>query len=75
MITVELKEEVTNWNKNRNRIPENKVMQIKINFEEIDLRKKVRSFGGRWNKENKVWELPYKYVKFLNLTKRIDVEK
>ena len=71
MITVELKVDSGSWKKNRKGIPDNKIMNIKINYEEIDLRNKIKSFGGIWNKKKKVWELSYKFVKSLSLTDRI----
>lgn len=71
MITVELKVDTGKWEKNKKRIPENKTLNIKVNYEELDLRNKIKSFGGIWNKQKKVWELPYKYVKSLNLKDRI----
>ncbi len=71
MITVELKVDSGRWKKNRKGIPDNKIMNIKINYKEIDLRNKIKSMGGMWNKEKKVWELSYKFVKSLSLTDRI----
>jgi hypothetical protein len=71
MITVELKEELCDWKKNKQRIPDNKIVYLKIEFEEIELRKRIRSLGGSWNNLKKNWELPYKHVKSLNLEKRM----
>jgi putative IMPACT (imprinted ancient) family translation regulator len=71
MITVELSEEYTDWEKNENRIPDNKIMDLKIDYTEKDLRIKIKSLGGTWNQRKKVWELPYRYVKSLKLTSRV----
>ena len=67
----ELKVDSGIWKKNRKGIPDNKIMNIKINYPEEDLRNKIKSFRGTWNKEKKVWELSYKFLKSLNLTDRI----
>jgi len=50
MITLELKEDISDWIKNRKRIPNNKIMQLRIHYGEIDSGKKIRSFSGDWNK-------------------------
>jgi len=71
MITVELAEETGDWAKNKMRIPKNKIVQIKVRYGEIDIGRKVRAFGGNWNKEKKVWELPFAHVQALGLTDRI----
>ena len=71
MITVELKVDSAVWKKNKRRIPDNKVMKIKVSYEELELRNKIKGFGGTWNREKKVWELSYKFVKYLSLTDRI----
>jgi len=59
MITVELLEEFGVWVKNRKRIPDNKIVNLKIRFGEVELGKKIGSFGGEWNKKKIVWELKY----------------
>ena len=65
--TVELIEEKSEWNKDSNRIPANKMMKLKIKYGKVDLGLAVRSLGGRWNKVKKYWELPYKDVLTLGL--------
>jgi hypothetical protein len=56
---------------NRNRIPANKIIELKVNYEEAHLQKLIKSAGGRWNREKKLWELPYKEVVALGLEKRV----
>ena len=46
-------------------------MPIRIEFEETYFRKIVKAAGGKWNRETRVWELPYKDVIELGLEKRI----
>jgi hypothetical protein len=43
----------------------------KIDYAEIELRKHVKSEDGKWNNEEKVWELSYKNVLNLGLDDRI----
>lgn len=69
--TVELVEEKTPWVSNVNKTPMNKIVQIKVDYDEIHLRKAVKSVGGRWNKKKKVWEVAYKDVKNLGLVDRM----
>ena len=66
-----MKVDVDASERNKQRIPDNKKMNVRIKYEEIDLRSKIKSFGGVWNKEKKTWELSYKLVKYLRLTDRI----
>ncbi len=46
-------------------------MTLKIGYIEKDLRMKIKSLGSTWNPGKKMWALPYKYVKKLNLVSRI----
>jgi hypothetical protein len=49
----------------------NKIIELKVNYEEAHLQKLIKSAGGRWNREKKLWELPYKDVVALGLENRI----
>lgn len=69
--TVELLEEEVNWKKNRNRIPKNKIMKLRIEYGEANLSRAVKSLGGRWNKTKKYWQLAYGEVLSLGLEDRI----
>ena len=68
--TVELIVETETWEMNQNRIPANKIIELQVNYEEVHLQKLIKSAGGRWNREKKLWELPYKEVVALGLEKR-----
>jgi hypothetical protein len=52
-------------------IPPNKGMHIRIQYGEIQLATLVKQPGGKWNREKKYWELPYREVKSLGLEHRI----
>ncbi len=75
MITVELVEQKKKWRKNKKRIPGNKIVFLRVNYGEVDLGIKIRSFGGQWDRKKKVWKLAYKAVKALRLENRIISEE
>jgi len=49
----------------------NKIMQLKVKHGEINMGKLIRVAGGRWNRKEKVWELPDSEVLALGLEDRI----
>jgi len=69
--TIELVADEQEWRPNKTFIPQNKIVHLQINYGEIDLARKVKSMGGKWNKGKKVWEIAYRYVQALGLVKRI----
>ena len=70
--TVELIEETKDWKPNYNlQFKPDDWVPVKINHYEIQLRKAVKSAGGRWNSKKVYWLLPYTRVKKLNLQERI----
>ena len=69
--TVELMVEDESWELDTQRIPANKIVHLKVNYGEINLGKLIKAAGGIWNREDKVWELPYREVVSLGLTDRV----
>jgi hypothetical protein len=69
--TVELIVEEKQHQFNCQKIPHNKKVQIRVKYGEIQLGQLVREAGGIWNKDEKVWELPYGQVKALGLANRM----
>ena len=53
--------------------PENEErrIELKIDYNEIELRTRVKEAGGIWKNEKKVWEIGYKEAKNLGLEDRI----
>lgn len=47
------------------------VVEVRVKFEEVELRRQVRQAGGEWNREKKVWRLRHAQVAALGLTDRI----
>jgi len=71
MITVEIVAEVQDWQKDVRRIPNNKIVKIKVGYDEVDLRQKIKTLGAEWNKAEKVWQLRFDIVRDLGLSERI----
>ncbi len=69
--TIELVVERKEWKPNKFRIPLNKIMSIRIEYGESEIASKVKSMGGIWNRKQKVWNLPFRYVQILGLEDRI----
>lgn len=71
IITVELIVEESHWEQNSDKIPLNKLMPVQVGYDEVRIRKLVKSVGGRWNRSKKVWELEYGEILSLGLENRI----
>ena len=69
--TVELIVEDEPWDGGKRKIPGNKIVEIKVSYGEVEIRRLVRQAGGKWNKEKKIWLLPYREVISLGLTGRM----
>lgn len=48
-----------------------KISRLRIGYNEIELRKKIKQNGGIWNPDEKAWHLPESTVKQLGLEDRI----
>jgi len=69
--TVELIEERKTWRRDDSRIPANKIVSIRIAYGEVHLGRLVKAAGGSWNRQKRVWELPYREVQALDLEERM----
>jgi hypothetical protein len=67
--TVELIIDSRNWQPKK--IANTAIVKVKIDYEEIGLREKIKEKGGKWNSERRVWELPFGKVKELGLQSRM----
>ena len=56
---------------NPSKIPMNKIMQLTVAYGEVHVDKLIRGGGGRWNRKEKLWQLPYGEVLALGLENRI----
>ncbi len=56
---------------NPSKIPMNKIMQLTVAYGEVHVGKLIRAAGGRLNRKEKLWQLPYGEVLALGLENRI----
>jgi len=69
--TVEIIVDEKPWQPDKNRIPYNKRVHLRIEYGEAQLGRLIKSAGGFWNKEGGYWELPYREVLNLGLENRV----
>jgi len=69
--TIELIIDESPLSNNPSKIPMNKIVQLQVKYGEVHIGKLIRSAGGYWNREQRVWELPYGEVIALGLEDRI----
>ena len=69
--TIEIIIEDKPWQENNKKIPKYESVDIRIGYNEIELRRRIKEYGGRWEPQRKVWQLPYEKVKELELLNRI----
>lgn len=48
-----------------------KSVAVRIGYKETDLRSRIKSAGGKWRQQERVWMLPYRKVVEFGLEKRI----
>jgi hypothetical protein len=72
--TVELIVSESEWIPPPAKYPDGTLVPLKIGIKETALQEQVRSVGGRWNKEQKVWLVPYGCIAGTKLEKLIAVE-
>ena len=56
--TIEIILEESDWCKDTKRIPANKIINLKIVYDETYLRRLVRAAGGKWNPKEKTLGTP-----------------
>jgi hypothetical protein len=69
--TVELIIEEVDWEPKPKRPSGETIVDIKVDWGEVELGRQVRGAGGKWNPGKKVWELRYDQVLALGLEDRI----
>jgi len=72
--TVEIIVSESEWTPPPAKYPEGTLVPLKIGLNEIALQNQVRSLGGRWDKEKRVWFVPYGCIAGTKLEKLIVVE-
>jgi hypothetical protein len=69
--TVELIVEEVPWTPKPKPIKPTTIINVRIEYGEVELGRKVKSAGGRWNAAKRVWEIRYDKAIALGLEKRI----
>ena len=47
------------WKRSSKRLPAEKIVCIRIEYCEVESGRKMKAAGGKWNREQKVWEITY----------------
>ena len=71
MTTVEIVVEEKDWKQEKNKIPYNKIVRIRVMYDEYEVISLVKHAGGKWNRSEKVWEISYREVISLGLEERM----
>jgi hypothetical protein len=73
--TGEIVTEERPWYPAPRRIPDDKLLSLRVEYGEVEIGKAVRAAGGAWYPQQKVWKLAYKEIVALGLTDRIVPEQ
>jgi len=69
--TAELIVEESEWEPSGGPQAPEKLVQVRVAWTEEELRRRVKTAGGRWNPQRRAWELRYDQVVALGVTDRI----
>lgn len=73
--TIELIIEESFWQPPAKPISGDEIVGIQVGVNEVELQRKVKAAGGKWNYNRKVWEIRYDEVVRLGLMDRLTQEK
>lgn len=73
--TIELIIEESFWQPPAKPISGDEIVGIQVGVNEVELQRKVKAAGGKWNYNRKVWEIRYGEVVRLGLMDRLTQEK
>jgi hypothetical protein len=51
--------------------PTEKRVHVRIGYDELELRERVKAAGGNWNPDRQGWQVPYRTVLDLGLERRV----
>jgi len=71
--TVEIVVEEKPWRPSV-RFRDEDIVSVPVNFTEKKLRDRLKAVGGKWNPEEKVWNVPFGLIRGTELEERILVE-
>ena len=69
--TIEIIIDEKPWQGKSPKVPNHETADIRISFNEVELRSRIKECGGKWDPQKKVWQLPYRRIKELDLLDRI----
>ena len=69
--TVELIVEKKQLSSSKHVLKNNEIVPVQIAYGEKELGKQIRSLGGKWDSEVKLWYIPYGKIKGTELEKHI----
>jgi hypothetical protein len=69
--TIEIVVDNKPWQGHSRKIPKSKIMNIRIAYDEVEQRKRVKAAGGKWDSNRQAWQLSYEKVIELGLSNRI----
>ena len=72
--TVEIIVSELDWDPPQAKYPDGALLGLKIGLKETALQAQVKAVGGRWDKERKVWIVPYGCIRGTRLEKFIVIE-
>lgn len=72
--TVELVVAEVPWEPRRPALEASALVEVRIGYQEHELRQRIKDAGGRWNPETRLWSLPGADVKALGLERRVVTE-
>jgi hypothetical protein len=72
--TVEIIVSESNWEPPAAKYPDSTLVALTIGFKEVALQSQVKAVGGRWDKDRKVWVVPYGCIRGTKLEKLIVLE-
>ena len=72
--TVEIIVGERDWEPRPPRFADDQIVGVRVAFEEVDLRERVKQAGGTWHRPRRVWQLAYGDAVALGLSDRIVAE-
>lgn len=69
--TVELIVSESEWSPPPGKFPPGTLVHLTIGFNEKTLQEQARSLGGRWNREKRLWIIPYGAIKGTRLERHV----
>jgi hypothetical protein len=73
--TVEIVVDERDWLPPRPRPAAGLIVGVRVAFEEVDLRRRVKQAGGTWNPQRRLWQLRYGEAVALGLADRVVTEQ